>query len=94
MTSSQEIADLSDKLITENSLKMHKQILDKFSALPTVLKEKIGTYHKSKYPCNVCAECEVVFYQLSGINNEIGYLCEPCLSFYIASHDRLFFHLH
>ena len=91
MTSSQEIADLSDKLITENALQSHKQILKKFSALPTVLKEKIGTYHKSKYPCNVCVDCEEVFYELSDINNERGYLCEQCVSFYIASYDGLFF---
>ena len=87
MTSSQEISDLSDKLITENAVQSHKQILDKFSSLPTVLKQKIGTFHKSQFPCNVCVECEEVFYQLSDINNERGYLCEPCVSFHIASYD-------
>ncbi len=89
MTSSQEIAELSDKLITENALQSHKQILDTFSAIPTVLKEKIGTFHKSEYPCNVCVDCEGVFYKLSDINNERGYICEPCVRFYIASYDEV-----
>ena len=87
MTSSQEIAELSDKLITEDALQCHKLILKNFSGLPTVLKVKISTFHKSQYPCNVCVDCEEVFYQLSDINNERGYLCEPCVSFYIASYD-------
>jgi len=82
MTSSQEIAKLSETVLLKNAVEQHKELLNSFHGLPKVLKQKITQLHKSALPSKQCADCERKFYTLSDINNEQGYLCVPCIEYF------------
>ena len=77
-----EIARLADQKLITKGLTENLCVFTLFAGLPKVCREKIQSYHTSKLPTLVCSDCSYLFYQLSDINTEAGYLCELCVEFF------------
>ena len=76
------IEEIAFQKIIEKGISETKQLLETFKDIPKVLRAKIQSFHQTKMPHLKCHDCENYFYKLSDINNEEGYLCQPCVVFY------------
>ena len=79
MTTTDEIQEIAKKILMQRALQTHGLILQKFEALPTVLKQCISSFHKARRPHLTCPDCNEKFYILE--DGCGGPICMPCIRF-------------